>query len=130
MKSKKRENREDLGLIDFMPVVLGFGRSTSDWERKKEGMDGRRRWEWDWGPFPVVVVVVVDMVAVPMASPGGVLSTGVVIVVSVPRYRVFCCSTGMGIYWSPFWGGDFGVRVVTRGGALNRLGRREGGAEQ
>jgi len=65
----------------------------------------------------------VGVVTLPMASPDG---SGVVL---VPRYGVFCCSTGMGIYFSPFWGidVDFGVRV-TRGGALNRLGRR--GAER
>ena len=71
---------------------------------------------------------IVGVVTVPIASPDG--GSGVALVL-VPRSG---CSTGMGIYCSPFWGGDFrvmfgvGVRV-TRGGALNRRGRR-GGAER
>ena len=74
---------------------------------------------------------IVGVVTVPIASPDG--GSGVALVL-VPRSGVVCCSTGMGIYCSPFWGGDFrvmfgaGVRI-TRGGALNRR-RRRGGAER
>jgi hypothetical protein len=64
LKSKKGQNRDDVGLIDFIVVELSIGRLTSDWEGK-EGMDSRRRgvlvglrtwdWDWEWGPSLVVV---------------------------------------------------------------------------
>ena len=70
----------------------------------------------------------VGVVTVPMASPNGGIGA---VLVLVPRYGVL---SGMGIYCSSFWGIDagdfrvmFGVGVrVTRGGALNCLGRRRG----
>ena len=70
----------------------------------------------------------VGVVTVPIASLDGCIGVALVL---VSRSGV---PSGMGIYCSSFWGndaGDFrgmlGVCVrVTRGGALNRLGRRRG----